>query len=466
VEWVDTTRVRLLSAAGVWTDITRYLRFTRADFRVFRGRANEQDAMAPGTLTLGLDNASGLFTPGVASAALSLTLGMPIQVVDTIGYRTFPIFTGTLEMPDSTEVLQGYDNVITVAAVDRKQLLDNARTFISTLAEHILYHGGTALVGYWPMLDEGLPFGNVTATSQPPMGVTTTIFGGVASATTTGAAKITPRGGTGPRGDDGRPALIETSKWSSPAQTAAGVGLTSNATAVIHPGQVVTLAAWYTPQINVVDPFVECLGILAGTSTDYLQFGLIFDTTTTIWTATVGSGAGPSGTMNIIAPLSAISAPFPIAIRYGYSPSVFEVWMNATRWVGALSGSAPVDDTTVFTVSLLQGRLEGSVGHAQLYAGAAGDFDFTAWQAQIAAAGDGLSGQRTDERIRTILTYASSTAIPAVLDEGSTYMQRASLAGRRPGQLIDDAVATERGRFFVDGAGIATFHARTRAYNL
>jgi hypothetical protein len=171
--------------------------------------------------------------------------------------------------------------------------------------------------------------------------------------------------------------------------------------------------------------------------------------------------------MNIIAPLSAISAPFPIAIRYGYSPSVFEVWMNATRWVGTLSGSAPVDDTTVFTgVGCSQGRLEGSVGHAQLYAGAAGDFDFTAWQAQIAAAGDGLSGQRTDERIRTILTYASSTAIPAVLDEGSTYMQRASLAGRRPGQLIDDAVATERGRFFVDGSGIATFHARTRAYNL
>lgn len=446
MNWEDAVRVEIQSAIGVWVDVTDLVRFSRSDLAGGRGRSTELDQIGPGSLRLALDNSSGIFTPGVASAALSITLAMPIRVVDVIGYRRFPWFTGTLEMPDSVEQLEGVDNLISVTAVDRKQLLDGGRTFVSTLTEHISAAGGTDLVAHWTLGE--------TADERAARG----LRGPEPALQYASSNWVTLGSAAGPPGDDLRaPVFVDAGAGSPNNPVADGTWETANRVNIAS-SDTITIAAWINPGVPTG----------AGLLVDALQFtgsGTIFIGVDHSIAAgprwNVGadfSGWGPLA--GVGGPPASIGAWTLVALRFGLRDAQ-DLWVGTATSTLSFGGGAPASGfINNLTLSPLT-HWPGSIAHVQIYR------NYTRAQhlLQVQQGFEGLAGQRTDERIATILGYVTGSP-PAVLDEGSTYMQRATLAGRKPGQLIDDAVATERGRLFVDGDGTTTFHSRVRAYNL
>lgn len=448
MDWEGVTTVEVQSTAGVWVDITDRVRFKRSDFSGQRGRANETDQIGSGTLTLALDNASGIFTPGVASAALALTLGMPIRVTDVIGCRSFRWFTGTLEMPDSVEQLEGVDNLITVTAVDRKQLVDNGRTFISTLAEHVTAAGGTDLVAYWTLGEE-----SSEKAARGLKGTEPTLRYALSNFLSVGNVD-------GPPGDDLKAPQFRDAGTGSPNEPVAdGTWETANRINITS-GDTITIAAWIKPESPALGSSVLVDALqFDGAGTIFIGVDHTFAPGFPRWN--VGafiSGWGPIA--GVAGPQAAVGSWSLVALRFGLH-DLQDFWVGTTAMRVPFGAGAPASAYLDRIKLSPLTHWPGSVAHVQIYR----NYTYEQHLAQVRQGFEGLAGQRPDERIATILGYVAGST-PRALDEGSTYMQRARLAGRKPGQLIDEAVATERGRLFVDGNGVTTFHSRVRAYNL
>jgi hypothetical protein len=78
----------------------------------------------------------------------------------------------------------------------------------------------------------------------------------------------------------------------------------------------------------------------------------------------------------------------------------------------------------------------------------------------------GLEGQTTGQRVTTILNYAGVPAGLRQVDVGCSFMAKATMAGRAPGDLLAEAVTTEQGRGFMSGDGRYVFHGRDRVLNV
>src|SRR5216110_3317512 len=122
--WADFARV-LIYKNSAWVDITSWVRFRRTELSESSGRSTELEGIGPGRMTFANDNPGGQFTPGSAAASLALTLGMPIKLVEQIGYKSFGLWQGVLQLPETSEALEGVDNLVVVTAVDGKEILDN-----------------------------------------------------------------------------------------------------------------------------------------------------------------------------------------------------------------------------------------------------------------------------------------------------------------------------------------------------
>src|SRR2546423_12299295 len=114
------------------------------------------------TLAVVLDNRDHRFTFGNVSSPLSPNWkpGRRIRCYEVIGNRRFDVFSGYIQPPETDDWAEsGADQYMTLTAVDRLGRLGTARTMISTLAEHIIYNGGSSLVAYWSLLDPVGAFG-------------------------------------------------------------------------------------------------------------------------------------------------------------------------------------------------------------------------------------------------------------------------------------------------------------------
>lgn len=477
-------RVRVQKADGTLVDISSDVRtIERASpLSAKRGRQNELDAIQPGNLTFVLDNSSGDYTPGRSAASCELTLNMPVFVDETIGYKTFATFTGLLQVPDTVEQLEGVDNLITVTAIDRQQALAGGRKFISTLAEFIMTATPSTLRHYYPLTETTAPFRDVVGAGAPFEIVATETS--LANPTTTGQGEYTAAGGVQAPGDDARgvafePAVSSAGGFGFDTMARAFTLSASFATAAspsgavaVPAGEPLTIIAW----LNLPDEFDDQslftftlsdsmtlpTQVTAATLSRNLRhsslgadLGLL---TGTVIDAIGGGLAGSAKSPSIFSGTQTSLVPF--ALQITHSPNAIKVWVGSSEFTGSAPSGTLASPQYVGGFAL--GPFEGSITHFQVHVGAYSHADFLA---QYEAGQEGLAGQRTDERIATILGYAAGDN-PHRLDEGSTFMQRATLAGKTPGQAIDTAVATERGRFFIGPDGIAQFHARTRAYNL
>lgn len=476
MDFTDVDRFELYSAAGQWVPITTYVRPGRGEITAGRGRGTEFDAVGPGGMSLAIDNASGRFTPGSAYADLALTQLMPIRLFSIIGYRSFPILTGWCQLPDTTENLAGVDNLINVTVVDRKELLDGGRTLISNLAEYI-QSATTTLVCFYPLGDLAAPFLDVVGSGPPFMPELTF----TAAGTSVDAATLSPAAGPIASGDDMRgvlfaptlavqssafPTLAQGYRLSADFDATSGTAFTS--------GVPLTLILWVsitgqydtqsilTATVRDVATSTEVSSLVlqrvlqdpAGAATNFGRVSMAWS-----WSGSGITGNAVSSTQFITTGAGLV----PIGVQLTINPNNLKLWIGPDEFTApAVPFGSPASPAELYG-ALQLGPLEGALSHFQIHVG---DYTHSDFLAQYAAGRVGLSQQRPDERIVSALWFAGASHNGA-LDEGSTYLQQVSVAGRTAGQLIDDATAAERGRFFYDGAGLPVFQSRVRTtYNL
>lgn len=480
-QWGTTAYVR--KATGEVVDITAYVHSVSKQSTVTAavGRQTELDTRGqPGRLEIVLNNTTGIFTPGRTGASVQLTLGMPIWFVDTIGYKTFEVFNGFIELPETAENLEGVDNFISLTAVDRKQLLDNGRTIISTLAAHIM--GTPTLRHYYPLVETAAPFTDAVGKGAP---FVVELSRSSVVDTDTARPGITYGGGVQARGDDVQGVKFEPTMTS---EGGFGFDIVAQGWQLVADFQSGVQSA-DRPRMTASDPLTLIVWLALGSTNDSqgimsvelrdetlnAQIALV-DVSRIMNHSTFGADAGLlagqvidvlGGTLDGVAMSTEKFLPsgnvmVPVGIRLTFTS--ITLWLADQEFTAASVTGSPSGPQQVFG-NVYLGRLLGSVAHFQIHVG---DFTHDDFLAQHRVGIDGMAYDRTDERIARILRYVSPTdPIPAQLDQGVTFMQRASLAGKRPGQVIDEAVDTERGRFYVDGGGISRFHSRIRThYNL
>lgn len=462
-------------ANGTVVDVTTDILHPGADITIQQaGRQTELARVEAGQADLVLENAAGTYTPGAVAAPTSLALGMPFHWKETVGRRSFDLFDGALNQPEASfENLAGnVGDQVAVTAVDWMGQQQQGRQFISNLAEHIIYTGGATLRAYYPMTETAKPFLPAVNTATLPQ-LSTRVFGSSAQPPN-GETNIIAGQGVMPIGEDAKIAAVTgpLDATGLPA-LAYHVGYNANvngrpATITFNPGQVLTIVVWVNPVVfagatqtllsadmsESVGGLTDSFTLFKNPTTGQLSVSTSFGSLT----GTIVGRGMPSG------------RPYPIAIRYGYTPTVFELWVDRARYTGTMAGSAPASFTYLINATS-NVNFQGSWGHLQVYVGDAADFTFDQYLGQIRYANNAMTGglrwQRTDERIRTLAQYAGLSASQLNLDRGSAYMPRASLAGKTFATAAAEAVDTEQGRLFVAGNGSLRFHSRaTTRYDL
>lgn len=461
VEWAPTSQPD--DPFPVWEDLTPWVDTVGPEgspWTAQAGRPTEFDTSQPGNLSMRLNNSDHRFTPGNASSPLypNFKLARRLRIRETIGYRTFNIFSGWLELPDISDWAEaGVDQVITVSAVDRLARLDRGRKFISTLTEYVLYNG-TGLQAYYPLLESaGTIFYDKSTYGREPTHLFTERNASVTP--TQGGPPFTAGNGRVLPGDD-----LAGPTW-SPRLDAASLAAEATyprgtwASGFTQSGtDTVTVAAWVT---LAVDPptggrFASAFrlyspnGILGLDSSPWQFFGR-----TGIAQATVNCPGPPAG------------IPILIAVRLNLSTASVELWRhNDPPLTGTLSGGTVPSSVVWNEVEAGGAAYSGTVTHGQVYMGDSSVYTRAMHLAQIQAGTVGLAGQTTGQRIRTMAAYAGIPAGQLNVDDGVTRMQNTSLAGKSPLTPMREAETAEQGLLLADGAGELVFQDRIHRINI
>jgi len=466
----------------VWVDITPYvLTVERASpMTVDQGRQTELSGTDPTRATVTLNNADGRFLSGWGGSPYYpwWKQGRKMRIRETVGYQTFDEVTGYLQLPETrVGVPVNADNLVTVSIVDRLARLDVGRKFVSTLAEYIMFNGGTSLKAYYPLNETGTTLYRDALGNFQPLG----LVGSNSSLASQATAPATYGQGQGvnPPGDDvgglkltpstvpfGNINAMALGYWLVTLTPGGAVGSPDHP--LIHAGDAVTFLAWvnldptYQDAQNILSLQITDASTLNVTSAVLFRHSLInTDSNPGYWEAglfNIGSGL----TGSAVGPYDIGGNARLVGIQFSYSPNTLKLWINQYEFIATPTGT--LTDPEHFTLSNLIGTLGGSVSHAQFYIG---PYSRAQFLAQYAAGYTGLSGQYTGDRIRTIAQYAG---IPATLlsnvDDGVAMMTKASLAGQSPTDQMRLAETTEQGRLRMDGRGQLIFDDRIARYNL
>lgn len=150
-----------------------------------------------------------------------------------------------------------------------------------------------------------------------------------------------------------------------------------------------------------------------------------------------------------------------------------EVLINgatATMWLdGALVGTAALSGYPTFKYLDVGGTrtgalFTGTISHVAVFASATSQ-TLAKHQVRNTAATTGFAGERSDQRIARYAAWAGVPSADMNLDVGSsTSIAFTETTGQSILQAMQDVAQTEGGRLFVNGAGVLTFHARSRRY--
>lgn len=403
----------------------------------------------------------GRYTPGYVNAPLELTQGMEVEARETIGRRTYDLFRGTLQQPEVRYGEHENDAVVACSAVDRFGERDqNGRTFISTLGEYILDAGGGDLVAMWPLnegsgADRALP----ATAGQSALNIEQRTDFGISVEPGT---LLTFGSVAGPPMDD--ITCVEFNPPGSDFLILVRDRLRTNELVGVSfdDFQAVAVSIWYKPSSAVQGSWGAFRSFNEAT-TNAMTISLNYTgTLQPYWSGTVFSNGGAESAL-------------------GNGPT-FDVWQlltlhlvtttgAITMWVDKqeFTESLGVAATGELTQAIVDAGPEGSAAcYYQFYCGDTTTVNRQRHLAQYEQGTDayvgGLRWQRTDERFRTISSYAGMPEVDA--DYGTAWMQTATLAGKSYAQARDEAVNTEQGRAFVNGGGVPVFHSRTRTrYN-
>jgi hypothetical protein len=443
-------------AAMAWVNITSWVNDNLQTVTTSEGRQTELSQVDAGNLTLLVNNQDHRFTPGNLSSpyAPGWRTGMRIRVRETLGYQTFTHFDGNMLQPDMTINTPGLDQTVTVSATDRLGRLSTSRTLISTLAEWIIYNGGSGLKAFYPLGESRAPLRDAVGGHSPM-----TVAVGLPITGSTGATTplVTFGAGTDPAGDDLRPPRFSpqldasqmvlnyaslVANWSTPIPQASG--------------ETLTVAAWVMLNNTTLDQIFP-FGITGSDiSLQYDRSGIA----PYPWSADV-SASLTTATVPVPAPVMPAAL---VALRLTLPSGAVEVWSHtADPLTSTLSGAGPIPSSAIWTSLFAGSSMAGSIAHAQVYVGA-NAYTRQMHLDQIDVGLTGLAGQYAGDRIRTIARYAGVADGDMDIDPGTSRMQVMSLAGRSPLAVMQEAATTEQGLLHARGRRLL-FHDRLRRYN-
>lgn len=460
-----------------WVDVTADVDTISSPINATSGETTEADDAA-GSATIELRNPEQRYTPGNVLSDLYpyVRSGRQLRIRETVGDRTYDIFTGRLKWPDveswvKSSTTEPREQSITLTAVDLVEQLDNAATFVSTLSAHITWAGGDTLAGYWPMTDRSTPFLPVTGQNLPMTPELYNLHWGDPTATT-GSAQVTPSSAEPMPGEDVSFAQYEmevqtVSGFLRPAQSILTQTTIPSGTFTVQPDEVMTLVMWikspWTATDSEADP--AAFRFLLGPSSEGFMSLVKQDGAGSTWLMDVSGSSGLFASFT--GPVAATDRWTLVGMRWGFDPAVAELWVDDSQTVGLVTGSTPATEMQITQLYAPLFRFDGSVAHVQLYIGAPEAWSFEHFTAQRRVGLDGLERQTTGARIRSVLRYAGVAETDMTrIDPGVAVMQRALMAGRTPGALVAEAVATERGSFYADGSGLPVFNDRRTLYNV
>lgn len=440
-----------------YTDVTAYV-----DGVIEVTAGETANASDPGnTCSFQLQNADQRFTPGNVLSPYypNIKSARKVRITETIADQLVEVFTGYIQFPSIEQWVESNSTeprtqTITITAVDQLARLARSRSFVSALAEHIVYVGGSDLKGYWPMTEETEPFGGIGPIADE------LDMRRSSSGTTVGARGIVQtQTGLAPDGGESSGARM----ISQPAGAAAGHGfiqtyLPSSFAPAIGASDAVAVVFWFAlaPSMSTNTMGFHQVVLFNSQSA---SLSLERNITTGQWTLT---STGLTG--SISAGFVGNEALLPIGVYVKESTGVMELWTGAVRQTTTLTG-APIGAGSFFWGGLGY-QIDYDLSHLQIYVGTS--FGYTQYLEQINQAAAPLDQQLTGARINTILDYAGYPRGDAFrnIDPGMSVMQPATLAGLNPKDAIDMAVETEQGRFYAAGGGRTTFADRKRLYDI
>lgn len=438
--------------APVWTDISAWVDMD-AGVSITTGRADEFATVQTGTCSVTLDNVDGRFTVG--NAASPYYPNVKIRKKIRISYQNpsgpGPIsyrFAGYVEeWPTAWPGGMSTYSTAVVTASDRFKRLGKVNALRSLITQEYLLDN--------PVADFtlGEPTGSTTAgdTSRNGLGVLTTLQVGTGGDITFGA-------NTGP-GTDALPAPAFAPINSTNGAYLTGTGPTANGPTGSMEAFVLTSATTVSDQSvirlkaadgSVIKMFVNPAGKAAGTNynpaTSAADFTVVSPTSindgTTHHLALTQSIAAGVATVNLI--LDGVSV---ASTTYSYAllatlPAYSEINIG-----GYSSGEC----------------FGGTISHAAIYLSA---LSVPRLLSHYTAGKTGFAGERSDQRVARLATYAGIPVGEQSLEVGlSTSIAFVDTTGVAPLQAMQDVAATENGVLFMDGSGLLTFQARSHRYN-
>lgn len=453
--WGTVQTLEVSSAAPgdlpVWVDISALM---RPSFESAAGRQTELSSTEPGAATFELLNDGTLTTGNPSTIYPWWRQARRIRLRETVGYYTYDLFDGFIQRPRGQDRISEaaavtiQDGVVFIAAVDLRGRLANARPFISTLGEHVRFKGGTALKGYWPLGDETLSWPDATG-QQPPL-APYVIDGNNLIV----SAQLQPASATLAADDL---AVLKMTRVVPAGQ----LRLTTGTIAVtLDPGKVLTAVAWLNLDTTTTTAVFPATVLMTETPANTGFIRISYDPAANSITATLTT-LGLTGTVTGSA--ATLAQALPVAVRYGFSPNVFELWVRDQVYTTTPGGTPPT--TSTVTEVRFADLHNGLVGHAQWYIGDATDWTSAEMTAQYRMGWDALERQSTGDRINTIADYAGIPPSARDIDPGVAVMTAAALAGQLPGNELDRAAETEVGRLGV-ASNLLTFRDRRSTYDI
>lgn len=431
-----------------YVDITAYLRTEENPLSITRGRQTELDTIQPSQLTAVLENTDGRFTFGNTAGAYGSgwAPAKKVRYSETIGGKTVVLFTGYIEYPDIDNWQPiGYQEVALTCS-DRLTRLSRGTPFLSTLGAYIKADpAASQLAALWPMTDDSNVQQNDISGSAVALPLVAKLL--IQETNASGMATFLANRATPIFADDITPGLFTTIPGVT-VTTAKSVYFQLSHSTALQTNPVATIAWWqYWDDTNSAGPQpIQMSGSLS------VQFFRDPPTSGGAWKLFDGT------TINVLPnPLPTLKWTF-CAIHWTSTSTEF--WQDANPPVVFPHAAHALNIIGVFVGQTFGGAIE----YVQLYDGPL--YTNTTHVAQFRAGLNGLEYQTTGQRINTILDYAGVPGDQRVIDPGVSFMQVATLAGEDPGSALADAVATERGRGFIDGLGRYIFHDRTRIYNV
>lgn len=436
-----------------WVDVTSYTRLPLAEgggISISKGRQDQYETVQAARLSLTLINLDGRFTPGNVSSPYypNVKKGRRIRVSETWIGVTYYRFTGFIdEWP-----VQWADASATVAdaqitATSRIARLGHGKTLASIIELEYLLDTPEA---YYTLGEDAgsLMAGNGSTTVQSPMAVTA--FGGGSN------ANITFGSATGPSTDSLTAALFTRVSATAGAYLLAPLsGFNSGSDASILLEAFVAASATQEMGIAQLD---------GGDSSLYLALGISATGKLTAKYATPASGV--VYTLTSAATISD-GLTHHVAVRQTTSggATVPTLFLDGASVATTTIGSSQYDLTRlVGGGGIANSAFAGTLSHVAATSGAA--ISDARIQQHYLAGSTGFSGERSDQRIQRLATYAGVPSSDVVVETGlSTSIVNQDTAGQQPIQLMQDVASTEGGVLFDAGDGRLTLHARSHRYN-